>query len=57
MALRQGRPDFGLLQSRMHVQQPAETLVRAAPVQLYVFDLLHHGQDSLLEQPYTQRRA
>jgi bifunctional non-homologous end joining protein LigD len=56
VALRQGRPDFGLLQSRMHVQQPAETLVRAAPVQLYVFDLLHHGQDSLLEQPYPERR-
>ena len=57
VALREGRPDFGLLQSRMHVQQPDEKLIRAAPVQMYVFDLLHHGQDSLLEQPYTERRA
>jgi bifunctional non-homologous end joining protein LigD len=57
VALRQGRPDFGLLQSRMHVQQPDEKLIRAVPVQLYVFDLLHHGQDSLLDQPYTERRG
>ena len=57
VALREGRPDFGLLQSRMHVQQPDDKLVRAAPVQMYVFDLLYLGHDSLLEQPYTQRRA
>jgi bifunctional non-homologous end joining protein LigD len=57
VALRQGRPDFGLLQSRMHVQRPDEKLIRTAPVQLYVFDLLHHGQDSLLDQPYTERRG
>jgi bifunctional non-homologous end joining protein LigD len=56
VALREGRPDFGLLQSRMHVQQPGEALIRAAPVQMYVFDLLHHGQDSLLGRPYTERR-
>jgi len=28
VALRGGRPDFGLLQSRMHVQQPDDTLLR-----------------------------
>src|ERR1700730_1183933 len=49
VALREGRPDFGLLQSRMHVQQPDDKLVRAAPVQMYVFDLLYLGHDSLLE--------
>ncbi len=57
VALRGGRPDFGLLQSRMHVQQPDDTLLRRAPVQFYVFDLLHQGQESLLGLPYTQRRA
>jgi bifunctional non-homologous end joining protein LigD len=57
VTLREGRPDFGLLQSRMHVQQPDDKLIRAAPVQMYVFDLLYQGHDSLLEQPYTQRRA
>ena len=56
VALRSGRPDFGLLQSRMHVQQPDDTLLRRAPVQFYVFDLLHQGEDSLLGLPYTQRR-
>jgi bifunctional non-homologous end joining protein LigD len=56
VALRDGRPDFGLLQSRMHVQRPAERLVRAAPVVYYVFDLLHIGEESLLRVPYTGRR-
>ena len=57
VALRAGRPNFGLLQSRMHVQQPDDKLIRAAPVQYYVFDLLHEGQESLLDQPYTEGRA
>jgi len=57
VALREGRPDFGSLQSRMHVQQPDDKLIRGTPVQYYVFDLLHHGQDSLLALPYTERRA
>ncbi len=57
VALRDGRPDFGLLQSRMHVQRPRDTLLRTAPVQYYVFDLLHHGEESLLARPYTERRA
>jgi bifunctional non-homologous end joining protein LigD len=56
VALRDGRPDFGLLQSRMHVQRPTDGLVRSAPVKLYVFDLLHHGTESLLGRPYTERR-
>ena len=56
VALRHGRPDFGLLQSRMHVQRPTDRLVRSAPVKLYVFDLLHHGTESLLTLPYAERR-
>src|SRR5262245_23886054 len=40
VALRDGRPDFGLLQTRMHVLRPSGPLVRSAPVQYFVFDLL-----------------
>jgi bifunctional non-homologous end joining protein LigD len=50
-----GRPDFGRLQSRMHVRQPSETLLRWAPVLFYVFDLLHLDEP-LLSKPYVQRR-
>jgi bifunctional non-homologous end joining protein LigD len=57
VALHGGRPDFGLLQSRMHVLRPDDGLVRRAPVQYYVFDVLHQGEDSLLGLPYTERRA
>src|SRR6202167_4069144 len=56
IAIGQGRPDFGLLQSRMHVRDPLASLVRQAPVQLYLFDLLHHDGRSLLRLPYTGRR-
>jgi len=52
-----GRPDFALLQQRMHVTAPASGLVASVPVQYVVFDLLHDGQDLLLDVPYEQRRA
>src|SRR5256884_4606879 len=57
VALHHGRPDFGLLQSRMHVLRPQDKLLRAVPIQYNVFDLLHHGDESLLGSPYTERRA
>jgi bifunctional non-homologous end joining protein LigD len=57
VALHAGRPDFGVLQSRMHVRRPTPRLVQDVPVQLYLFDLLYQGPDSLLELPYTERRA
>jgi bifunctional non-homologous end joining protein LigD len=56
VALRNGRPDFGLLQSRMHVRRPTDRLIRSTPVAYYVFDLLHRGDRSLLSEPYTARR-
>jgi bifunctional non-homologous end joining protein LigD len=56
VALRAVRPDFGALQSRMHVRRPPARLIEDTPVQLYLFDLLHHGPDSLLGLPYTERR-
>src|SRR5207248_9837568 len=37
---RAGRPNFGLLQSRMHVQRPSAALLRRVPVAYFVFDLL-----------------
>ncbi len=56
VVLRGGRPDFGALQSRMHVRRPPARLVEDTPVQLYLFDLLHHGTDSLLGLSYAERR-
>jgi bifunctional non-homologous end joining protein LigD len=53
---RAGRPDFGLLQSRMHVQRPGPALLRRVPVAYFVFDLLHQDGDSLLPEPYRGRR-
>jgi bifunctional non-homologous end joining protein LigD len=35
-----GRPDFGTLQARMHVQRPRPDLLRAVPVSYLVFDRL-----------------
>lgn len=52
-----GLPDFGLLQSRMHVVRPGAALVRQVPVTLVVFDLLHHGGRDLLDAPYDERRS
>jgi bifunctional non-homologous end joining protein LigD len=57
VAFTDGRPDFGRLQSRMHVQRPAAGLIEAVPVFYYVFDLLHIDTESLLDTPYTRRRA
>jgi bifunctional non-homologous end joining protein LigD len=56
VALRGGRPDFAALQTRMHVRRPPDWLVRGTPVELYVFDLLYQGEESLLPRPYTERR-
>lgn len=57
VALHTGRPDFEVLQSRMHVRRPAARLTDSIPVQLYVFDLLYRGDQPLLGLPYTERRA
>lgn len=51
-----GRPDFGLLQQRMHLRTPTAELIGRVPVQYVVFDLLRHGDRSLLEEPYGRRR-
>jgi bifunctional non-homologous end joining protein LigD len=52
-----GRPNFGLLQDRMHVRHPTPELQRRIPVSFYAFDLLHLDGASLLGAPYDERRA
>ncbi|NUT49738.1 MAG: DNA ligase [Saccharothrix sp.] len=50
------QPDFGRLQSRMHVARPGDELVARVPVVYYVFDLVHLDGRSLLDRPYSARR-
>ena len=40
----------------MHVRYPPARLLADAPVQLYLFDLLHYGEESPLDVAYTERR-
>ena len=53
-----GRPDFGRLQRRMHVDRPGQAarLARQVPTQWFVFDVLHLDGRSLLDDPYATRR-
>ncbi len=51
-----GRPDFALLQQRMHVRAPSPWLVDRIPISYYVFDLLDLDGRRLLSQSYQQRR-
>ena len=53
-----GRPDFGLLQPRMHLTKRRDIDAAAArtPVHLMLFDLLWLDGKSLMDLPYTQRR-
>ena len=55
----EGRPSFGRLQHRMHAVDLAEIrrLVGRYPVTYMVFDLLHADGQSLLGQPYGERRT
>ncbi|GAA5156364.1 hypothetical protein GCM10023321_31990 [Pseudonocardia eucalypti] len=51
-----GRPDFGLLQRRVHVRAPTELLRAQAPVVLYVFDVLQLDGDWVTGESYDTRR-
>ncbi|MGH3565688.1 MAG: non-homologous end-joining DNA ligase [Pseudonocardia sp.] len=51
-----GRPDFGLLQHRMHVRSPDAELVARIPVSYLIFDVLHLDGTALLGEPYDRRR-
>ena len=57
VALVDGVPDFGALQSRMHVRAPSPALLAATPVVFVPFDLLRQGEELLLSLPYDERRA
>lgn len=57
VALKNGVPDFGALQSRMHVRSPAADLVTATPVTFVPFDVLQVGADLVVDRPYDERRA
>jgi bifunctional non-homologous end joining protein LigD len=51
-----GRPDFELLQQRMHVRSPNPELVAHVPISYYAFDLLDLDGHRLLSQSYQHRR-
>lgn len=53
-----GRPDFGLMQTRMAQSdlREIERSTRTHPVQFLAFDLLSLGGKDLLRKPYAERR-
>jgi bifunctional non-homologous end joining protein LigD len=54
-----GKPSFGALQRRMHVssETAVRRLAKETPVTYVIFDLLWLDGHSLMELPYTERRA
>jgi bifunctional non-homologous end joining protein LigD len=53
-----GRPDFGLLQTRMNLGGgDARTAARQHPARFVVFDLLEANGESLVGRPWSERRA
>jgi ATP-dependent DNA ligase len=53
-----GREDFDTLGQRIHpAASRIERLAGETPAVYVAFDLLAHGQDSLLERPFAERRA
>ncbi|TDT64674.1 ATP-dependent DNA ligase [Frigoribacterium sp. PhB116] len=53
-----GRPDFGLLQTRMGLTKPREVeqAAKGAPIRYLLFDVLHAEGRSLLRSTYDERR-
>jgi len=51
-----GRPSFGELQRRMHVDHPTPELIRRTPIWYVVFDVLYSRSRLLVNRPYTERR-
>jgi bifunctional non-homologous end joining protein LigD len=54
-----GKPSFGALQRRMHVSSDSAVrrLAKETPVTYVIFDLLWLDGHSLMDLPYTERRA
>jgi bifunctional non-homologous end joining protein LigD len=55
----EGKPSFGALQRRMHVgsESTVRRLAKEAPVTYVIFDLLWLDGHSLMDMPYSERRA
>jgi bifunctional non-homologous end joining protein LigD len=51
-----GRPNFGLLQRRMHVRHPAPALVQEVPVDLAIFDVLWVDGTAVTSRTQAERR-
>jgi bifunctional non-homologous end joining protein LigD len=51
------RPSFARLQRRMGVHDPSPELISGTPLHYNVFDVLSWRGKSLLDAPYTERRA
>jgi bifunctional non-homologous end joining protein LigD len=51
-----GYSDFGLLQERMHVRAPGESLVKRIPIVYFVFDLLYCDGYDLRQTPLLERK-
>jgi len=51
-----GRPDFELIQQRMHLRAPSPGLLAHVQVSYLVFDLLWLDRTALLDQSYDRRR-
>jgi bifunctional non-homologous end joining protein LigD len=58
VVLRDGKPDFGLLQSREQSRTPLKirTLARSTPASYIVFDLLYENFQSVMARPLQARR-
>ena len=52
-----GRPSFGELQARMHVQRPGKALLAKVPVSFLAFDVLHLVGKERLTTAYDGRRS
>jgi bifunctional non-homologous end joining protein LigD len=51
-----GRGDFEKLQQRMHVRAPSESVIAAAPVVFYLFDILYCDGCDLRQAPLIERK-
>src|SRR5690606_6587047 len=52
----EGRSDFGILQSRMHVDRPSPALISATPVYCWFFDLIYADGYDLRQVPLVERK-
>ena len=56
VAFADGQTRFAQLQQRMQVARPPAELLRAVPVQYYIFDVMYAGGTDLRSQPQLERK-